>query len=175
MDEKSVGKVFAGFSLALILLLILVKGSFDYQGAYLCELTGENQALMMDDCPAHNNPISWVVFGAFGISVLFLAFGIYLVFAKKGGGVKNGRVSGKGAREKEGQKPVKKIDASTLDSGEKKVYSALLESGGSAYQGNLLKETGFSKVKVSRILDKLEQKGVLERKRRGMANLVVLK
>ena len=46
---------------------------------------------------------------------------------------------------------------------------------GSVYQSDIMKKTGFSKVKVSRVLDKLEQKGLLERKRRGMTNLVVAK
>ncbi|RLE76927.1 MAG: transcriptional regulator, partial [Thermoprotei archaeon] len=35
--------------------------------------------------------------------------------------------------------------------------------------------TGFSKAKVSRILDKLEAMGLVERKRRGMSNIVLLR
>ena len=43
------------------------------------------------------------------------------------------------------------------------------------YQSSLMKETGFSKVKTTRVLDRLETKKILERKRRGMTNLVVLR
>lgn len=74
------------------------------------------------------------------------------------------------------EKPAqKKTDVSALDSDEKKIIEILQEKGGSAFQSDVIKGLGYSKVKVSRMLDRLEQKGVLERKRRGMANLVVLK
>ena len=68
-----------------------------------------------------------------------------------------------------------KIDTSSLDLDERKIIDFLRQKQGSVFQSEIQVRTGFSKVKVSRILDKLEQKGFLERKRRGMANLVVLK
>ena len=43
------------------------------------------------------------------------------------------------------------------------------------YQSDVMKELELSKVKVTRILDRLEGKGILERKRRGMTNIVILK
>ncbi len=76
-----------------------------------------------------------------------------------------------GARE--GAKP--KANGTVLEADEKKVVEALREAGGSSFQSEVIKRLGYSKVKVSRILDRMEQKGLLERKRRGMANLVVLK
>lgn len=72
-------------------------------------------------------------------------------------------------------KATRKIDVSTLDSDEKKVAEVLREKDGSVFQSDVIKALGYSKVKVSRILDRMEQKGLVERKRRGMANLVVLK
>lgn len=69
----------------------------------------------------------------------------------------------------------RKIDLAGLEPEEKKVISLIQEKGGSAFQSDVIGATGFTKVKVSRILDRLEQKGHVERKRRGMANLVVLK
>ncbi len=69
----------------------------------------------------------------------------------------------------------KKIAAADLDSDEARVVAIINEGNGSVYQSDILKKTGFSKVKVSRLLDRLEQKGLLERKRRGMTNLVVAK
>jgi len=67
----------------------------------------------------------------------------------------------------------RKISASELDSEEARVVSIINEGNGSVYQSDIMKKTGFSKVKVSRLLDRLEQKGLTERKRRGMTNLVV--
>jgi len=67
------------------------------------------------------------------------------------------------------------VDLSSLDSEEKRAYDIIKDKGGSVFQSDIIRETGFTKVKVSRILDKLENRGVLERKRRGMANIIVLK
>lgn len=59
--------------------------------------------------------------------------------------------------------------------GDEKLVFGMVSRKGSMYQGDILKETGFSKVKVSRILDRLEKAELVEKKRRGMANLVVVK
>lgn len=58
---------------------------------------------------------------------------------------------------------------------EKGIYERITASGGMMFQSDLVEQSGFPKAKVSRILDKMEAKGLLERKRRGMANAVVLK
>ena len=41
--------------------------------------------------------------------------------------------------------------------------------------GNVVEHFNFPKSKVSRILDRLEQTGIIERKRRGMTNIIFLK
>jgi len=58
---------------------------------------------------------------------------------------------------------------------EKKIYNFIESSDGVILQSDLVEKTGYSKVKVTRILDKLEAKGLIERKRRGMSNIVMLK
>ncbi len=62
-----------------------------------------------------------------------------------------------------------------LDEEESIIYSVLKESNGIIFQSDLVKKTMLSKVKVTRLLDKLESKNLIERKRRGMSNLVVIK
>jgi uncharacterized membrane protein len=62
-----------------------------------------------------------------------------------------------------------------LNEDEKTVINKIIEENGETFQSNLINKTGFSKVKITRILDKLEAKGLIERKRRGMSNLVVIK
>jgi uncharacterized membrane protein len=64
---------------------------------------------------------------------------------------------------------------SGLKGDEKKVYQVIVDSGGAIPQSELVEKTNFSKVKVSRTLDKLEVKGLIEKRRRGMGNIVVLK
>jgi len=69
----------------------------------------------------------------------------------------------------------KAIDSAILSPDEKKVMEILREANGSSFQSDIVGKLGYSKVKVTRILDRMEQNGVVERKRRGMANLVVLR
>ena len=61
------------------------------------------------------------------------------------------------------------------DSDEKVIVRIVIDDGGTIFQSQLVEKSGFSKSKVSLILDKLEARRILERKRRGMTNVVVLK
>ncbi|MFH0936113.1 MAG: MarR family transcriptional regulator [Candidatus Woesearchaeota archaeon] len=63
----------------------------------------------------------------------------------------------------------------TLDSDEKKVLEKIIEHQGTIFQSDLVEKTQINKVKITRILDRLEGKGLIERKRRGMTNVIVLK
>jgi len=51
----------------------------------------------------------------------------------------------------------------------------IIESDGSIIQSDLVERTKFNKVKVTRILDRLEGMNLIERRRRGMTNIVMLK
>jgi uncharacterized membrane protein len=62
-----------------------------------------------------------------------------------------------------------------LDGDEKIIYDTILSEEGIMYQSELVAKTGFPKAKVTRCLDALENKGFLERKRKGMGNIVLLK
>lgn len=61
-----------------------------------------------------------------------------------------------------------------LSDDERNIMNRLIESQGSLFQSDLVSEK-YTKVKVTRILDRLEGKGLIERKRRGMTNIVLLK
>ena len=65
--------------------------------------------------------------------------------------------------------------AKTLKEDEQKIYQAIIEAGGIIEQSELSEKTGLSKASVSRALDLLESKGLVERRRRGMGNIVLLK
>lgn len=69
----------------------------------------------------------------------------------------------------------KKLKLDGLDRDEKKAVKLLLEENGTMFQATLKEKLGIGKVKLTRLLDKLEAKQIIERKRRGMNNLVVLK
>lgn len=109
-----------------------------------------------------------------GITLFIMSIGIYMVAFGKDRKVYNRVV-----------KPQVKMNEITrdnfegvlkkLDSEEKKVFESLIDERGSIFQSSLVEKTGLSKVKVTRLLDKLEGKGLLERKRRGMTNIVMIK
>jgi len=79
--------------------------------------------------------------------------------------------------------PYKKLEAKKFDKkslkglskDEIKVMNLLLENEGSIFQSELVEKSGFNKVKITRILDKLEGKQLIERRRRGMTNIIILK
>jgi len=55
------------------------------------------------------------------------------------------------------------------------IYKEIFDSKGEILQRELPERTGFSKAKVTRILDRLEDKNLVERKSYGVTNKVVLK
>lgn len=57
---------------------------------------------------------------------------------------------------------------------ERTLYDLLRTSGGRKHQADLIGATGFSKARMSRLLDRMERKGLLRRQRDGMGNLVLL-
>lgn len=65
--------------------------------------------------------------------------------------------------------------AKTLKDDEQKLYKAIIESEGIINQSELIEKTELSKSNVSRALDLLESKNLVERRRRGMGNIVLLK
>ncbi len=58
---------------------------------------------------------------------------------------------------------------------ERRIVQIVADEGGTIFQSELVEMSGFSKSKVSLVLDRLEARGVLERRRHGMSNAVVLK
>lgn len=63
----------------------------------------------------------------------------------------------------------------TLRDDEMKVYQAVLDAGGLMNQGELVEKSRLPKATVSRALDLLESRGLVERRRRGMSNVILLK
>ncbi len=62
-----------------------------------------------------------------------------------------------------------------LNENEKLVLDKLFKSNGIIFQSSLVQKTGFTKVKITRVLDNLEKQDIIERRRHGMTNKVILK
>ena len=104
---------------------------------------------------------------SYGLMGLLLLVGLFMIFFMKDEKV---YIEKKHISDEE-----KKTKLENLDDEERSVMNIVLRKEGSVYQSDLIKELKVSKVKVSRLLDKLEGKGLIERKRRGMTNVIVLR
>ncbi len=62
-----------------------------------------------------------------------------------------------------------------LTGDERLMFKAIMDSGGEALQKDLILRTKMSNAKVSRLLDKLVQKGVVTKERHGATNKVRIK
>lgn len=65
--------------------------------------------------------------------------------------------------------------ADRLADSEQTVYEAILDADGVLSQSEIVERTPLSKATVSRSLDSLEAKDLVERKRRGVGNVVLLR
>ena len=112
-----------------------------------------------------------------GVMVFVILIGLFLIFFAKEEKIE--KIVTKTIKEQ--IKPVKiskenfKEVMKGLNDEENIVLEKIIEAEGTVFQSDLVEKSGFTKVKVTRILDKLEGKGIVERKRRGMTNVVILK
>ncbi len=59
-----------------------------------------------------------------------------------------------------------------LGGDERVMFKSLVDAGGEAYQKDLVAKTQMSDTKASRVIDRLEEKELVARERRGMSNLI---
>jgi len=62
-----------------------------------------------------------------------------------------------------------------LQGDEKKIYEIVASNEGVIFQSELAEKAGFPKARISRNLDKLEGKGLIERRRRGLSNVILIR
>jgi len=111
-----------------------------------------------------------------GIMIFVIIIGLYLIFFGKEEKIitKVKTIKSQLEPKKVTKENYQKI-LNELNNDEKQVFDKIIEAEGTIFQSDLVEKTKFTKVKVTRILDKLEGRGLVERKRRGMTNVVILK
>lgn len=160
MENKTVGWLLLGISLVIVAIILLFNQamvSIVDQGCPVEHATGV--------CPAYGT-IQDQTYLSLAIVGILVLVGIVLLFSKP-----SERVVVKHIKEKTAHR---RVDMSDFSGEEKRVYELLVKER-ALLQADLTEKTGFAKVKITRILDKLESQGLIERKRRGMQNLVVLR
>ena len=161
MENKNVGWMLLGISVLLIVFTFLFNSTLMGAVKNSCFIQhGDVKSCEMYDS------VNYQTYFALGITGVIIIISLFLIFSKP-----NEKIIVRKIKEK---KIEKKIDLSGLRPEEKQIFNFVKENG-AIFQADLIEKTGFGKAKMSRIIDRLEGRGLVERKRRGMTNVVVLK
>lgn len=162
MDSQKLGKIVVAVTLVALVLLVWSSVYLEDQRHTECMNScgaSETGACLTNECPfSKPNYLSWVL----GLVSLLIAsltgIGFYLIFAKR-----------------EVIITEKEYNLAGLSGETKNLFNYIKNSKGGVYQSDIVKEFNLSKVKVTRELDILERRGLIERKRRGMTNIILVK
>lgn len=160
MKNKNVGYLIIGLALVIGVIVFLFNNALTTIVDTSCSHG--------PTCPMYGTIRTQTYVGG-ALIALIIAIGLFFIFSKE-----ETRIITKTKRVivEEKRKP---IDYSKLDAEEKNLIKNLEDAKGTMFQSDLVEKSGFDKVKVTRILDRLEGKQIIERKRRGMTNIVILK
>jgi len=156
MENKKVGYIILGISAVLILIIFLFQGALKDIVALGCQ---EGPSCPMFGTIHQQTSLALIIVG------ILVVLGGILIFTKP-----KERIVVKKVRERK-----KKIDKSKLGQKEKKAIELLENENGTMFQATLMEKLEIGKVGMTRLIDKLEAKQLVERKRRGMNNVIVLK
>jgi len=163
MRNKNVGYLIVGISILIVLVIFLFN-----QG--MTSIVNETCS-HGPTCTMYTT-IKTQTYLSFAIAGLVFIIGLFLIFSKE-----NEKIVIKKIKPTANLEPKKfsKKSLENLDSEEAKIMNLLLENKGNMFQSDIIEKTNLNKVKITRILDSLETQGLIERKRRGMTNIVMLK
>ncbi len=160
MENKTVGYMLLGISVLIIVIIYLFNSALNEIVTSSCGIHSDGTI-----CPLYGT-INTQTYLALAIGGILVFVSLSLIFTKQKEKIIIKKI--------ETKKPSIKIDTSELTSEEKSVLKIVQESK-AVFQADLIEKTKFGKAKMTRIIDRLEGKGFVERKRRGLTNVVVLK
>ena len=159
MENRNAGYLIIGISLIMGVIIYLFNNALKSIVNESCTMAGHLQ------CGMYQTINEQTYLSASLAGIIFI-IGLVLVFTKP-----SERIVIRKIKEKINKR---EIDLSDLRAEEKQALK-LIQENGTIFQADIIDKTGFGKAKVTRIIDRLEGKGIVERKRRGMTNVVVLK
>lgn len=159
MENKNVGYLILGIAVVVGIMLFFFSDTAKNLDA-TCPLVKEELF-----CPSSAALNSQIYF-SLALILLLVVIGLFFIFSKP-----KEKLVIKKVFEKQKQKT---FDLQGLTSEEKQVFK-LVQNEGAMFQADIIDRTGFGKAKITRIIDRLEGKDFVERKRRGMNNIVALK
>ena len=160
MENNKVGYLIMGIAVVMLIMVVMfnsvIKDNLDLTCTH------------GDSCQMYDNLNIQTIISYILIAIIFI-IGVVIMFTKPKEKI---IIKHKTKTIVEKKKP---LDLSKLDQNEKKVIEMLQEENGGMFQKTLMEKMEIGKVGMTRLLDKLEAKQFIERKRRGMNNFVVLR
>lgn len=163
MKNRNVGFLIAGISVLIIIIILIFN-----QGM----TSIVNQTCSHGPSCTMYGTIKTQTYLSLAIAGLVLIIGLFFIFSKENEKVIVKRVK---PLAELAPKRFNKESLEGLNNEEKIIMNLLLENKGNMLQSDIVKSTNLNKVKVTRILDSLEAQGLIERKRRGMTNIVMIR
>lgn len=156
MKNKQVGILVIGIALVIGIIVLLFNSAMSSIVASSCSHGSS--------CSMYGS-IKTQTYVSGAIIAVIVIIGIVLILSKE-----TEKIIFKKVKEKK-----KEIDLTGLDKREKEAIRLIQKENGAIFQASLMEKLGIGKVGITRLLDKLEAKQLIERKRRGMNNIIVLK
>jgi uncharacterized membrane protein len=154
MKNKNVGYLIVGMSIVICIIVLIFNNGLKSVVAETCSHG--------PSCTMYTT-ISIQTWFSVAIAGIILVIGLFFVFVKE-----DEKIIIQKVREKK-----KRLNVGGLNNEELKIVRLLKKEKG-MFQAELMERLEIGKVKTTRLLDKLEAKQLVERKRRGMNNFVVL-
>jgi uncharacterized membrane protein len=156
MENKYVGGLVIGISVIMVVIVLIFNMAMK-------EVVGQS-CTQGPTCPMYKT-IATQTWLSLSITAIVFIVGLFIMFSKP-----KEKIIIKTIKEKK-----KKINLEGLEKNEKELIEILQKENGAIFQNTLMEKLEIGKVGITRLLDKLEAKQFIERKRRGMNNIVVLK
>ena len=159
MRNKNVGFLVIGIAIVMAVIVLLFNNLIKTNIGLTCSHG--------PSCGMYNgvNIQTWI---SIAVVAIIAIIGLFLIFAKE-----HERIILK-TKTKTITEKKKPVSLEGLDAREREAVKIIRETGG-IFQAELMEKMNIGKVGLTRLLDKLEAKQLIERKRRGMNNFVVLK
>jgi len=158
MENKTVGWLIIGIAIAMALIVWLFNIGLNKIVSATCS---HGSSCTMYQTINTQTYLSLIIIG------IIVIIGLFIMFSKP-----KEKIIIKTLKEKKKKLDLSKLD---LDEKEKQVLEILQNENGAIFQSTLIEKLNIGKVGITRLIDKLEAKQLVERKRRGMNNIIVLK
>jgi len=163
MKNKNVGFLIIGIAIIILIIIFIFNQGLT---SIVNETCSHGPSCTMYSTIKTQTYLSLAIVG------IILIIGLFFILTKE-----NEKIVIKQIKPLKTLEPKKfnKDSLKNLNEEETKIMNLLLKNKGNLFQSDIIEKTNINKVKMTRILDNLESQNLIERKRRGMTNIIVLK